>query len=480
MSDAAAQSKKAYSDEEVMRPAFRLVPATGRWGACRDLFMQVFDQAGNGTRTWHALPEDEWHLLASIFPARIVTYPVYTNPHAQRYLKPKHGRFHTLVYEDDRDEPLPESAEEATYEIDIRLAWRIFRDDCHFGLGLDEGLEPVWHSLASLPGVDTLVVRKRGVSEVVDNTVCLGLDQLDRFRLAFDRIARRGRELIKPTKRASVRNDLLAQLDPERFPRIVQDTQDDVLVRVRLDRSRSGNTMSRAERTSSVKVVRKQLQTLAVEAPTELLRLHAEIERVTLARMIEKYQEMLGRSTLTENHWQRFFETNIFILTMVFTRPVRLLHPQFHAKGSGLDGAGAQIGDFLLAERGQALAVVEIKKPTAPLMLNSTYRNSEVYGPAAELSGAVTQVLYQQSALQSHWLLHQSRTELKESRPDAIRCVVIAGMTPVDPAQLRSFEVFRNACKNVEIVTFDELLAKLTLLLELLTSQKDEPDDVPF
>lgn len=480
MNDSSGLLNREYSNDEVMHPAFRLEHAGEHRGRCRHLFMQVFEQTDDGTNTWRSLSTDAWHILASIFADRIVTYPVYTNPHAQRYLKPKHGRFHTLVYEDDGDESLPDSAEDAMYEIDRRQAWRIFRDNCQYGLGLDKELEPVWRGLAALGSVDTLVVRKRGSSEVVGNTVVLNLDELHRFRLAFGRIARKGRDLIKLSKAGDVHNDLLANLDPERFPRIVRDTASAPLVRVRLDSSSKDDATCRAERKMSVKVVREQLDTLAAEAPTELINLHAEIERVTLSRMIEKYEGLLAKSTLTESHWQRFFEQNLFILAMVFARPVRLLHTQFHAKGSGLDGTGAQIGDFLFAERGQALAIVEIKKPTSPLMLNSAYRNSEVYGPAAELSGAITQVLFQQSALHSHWLVHQTRTELKESRPDAIRCVVIAGTTPADEAQRRCFEVFRNACKNVEVVTFDELLDKLALLLELLTPQHEQPDDVPF
>jgi hypothetical protein len=55
------------------------------------------------------------------------------------------------------------------------------------------------------------------------------------------------------------------------------------------------------------------------------------------------------------------------------------------------------------------------------------------------------------------------------SGADAIKCVVVAGTLPTDPIQLRSFEVFRNACKDVDVVTFDELLAKLEFLEKYLT-----------
>lgn len=478
MSDHLDGPGKEYSDDEIMSPAFRLEKSIEGQNECRHLYMQIFERPEYKSKIWHSLSPDEWPLLASIFFDRIVMYPVYTNPCTQRYLKPKHGRFKTLVYQDDANDPLPETEEEARYEIDRRQAWRLFRDDCRYGLGLDEKLDPLWRSLSSLPKVDTIVVRKKGAAQISDNAVFVSERELNEFRLSFGRITRKGRELIKSSKSAIMRNDLLANLDPEKFPRIVRNDRDDVLLRVHANRR--ANTSDRAERKRSVKVVLEELGKLESEAPRDLMMLHAEIERVTLSKMIEKYESMLTKTALNETHWQNFFEQNVFILTMIFARPVRLLLTQFHAKGSSLDGTGAQIGDFLFAEHGQALALVEIKKPTSQLMLSSSYRNSEVYGPAAELSGAVTQVLYQQSVMQSHWLVHQTRPELKDSRPDAIRCVVISGTAPKEEAQRRSFEVFRNAYKNVEVVTFDELLAKLKLLLELLTPVKDDPEKIPF
>ncbi|MGN6259924.1 MAG: hypothetical protein ACTHNO_04255 [Ralstonia sp.] len=65
------------------------------------------------------------------------------------------------------------------------------------------------------------------------------------------------------------------------------------------------------------------------------------------------------------------------------------MHAQFHAKGSTLTGDGAQIGDFLFKEYGQALAIVEIKTPEAALLQGTAYRGQDVYGPNSELSGAV-------------------------------------------------------------------------------------------
>lgn len=61
-----------------------------------------------------------------------------------------------------------------------------------------------------------------------------------------------------------------------------------------------------------------------------------------------------------------------------------------------------------------------------------------------------------------------------------MKCVVITGMLPKDELQRRSFEVFRNSSKDVEIITFDELLAKLRLLSEHLASPETDNSEPPF
>lgn len=470
---------KEFSLEEVMTPSFRLECQINNGTPCRNLYLQTFERSPDNLDQWRSLPADQWHLLACILPDSIAMYPVHTRPYAQRYLNPKHGRFETLIYDGISINQMPETVEAAMTQIEMQLSGYLF-DECRYGLGLHKDLETVWRKLALLPRVDTIIVSKLKPTHINGGVVCINEFDLDQLRRVFNRVHRKGRELIKSSKEFYVRNELLASLAPERFKRIVQVDRGGQLLELRRVGPRQSLAAARAERQATVRTVRDHLETLASEAPRDLLKLHVEIERVTLAKMIEKYEEMMQKALL-EGPWQRFFEDNIFILTMIFARPVRLLHTQFHAQGSSLDGSGAQVGDFLFAEQGQALAIVEIKKPATVLMLNTSYRNSEVFGPNAELSGAVTQVLYQQSALRSRWLVHNERPEIRASRPDSIKCVVIAGTTPSDEAKQRSFEVFRNACKDVEVITFDELLGKLRLLLSHLNPPVTEANDpAPF
>jgi hypothetical protein len=78
------------------------------------------------------------------------------------------------------------------------------------------------------------------------------------------------------------------------------------------------------------------------------------------------------------------------------------------------------------------------------------------------------------------FLLQINSPELQHARSDSIRCVVIAGRMPTDEMKRGSFELFRNACKGVDVVTFDELLEKLRLMLRHLNNEQAATQDIPF
>ncbi|CRN00036.1 hypothetical protein [Pseudomonas sp. 34 E 7] len=460
-----------YDSEAILNPDFRLLSADEKGVACKDLYMQTFFSLDEPD-VWYPDVGTKWPKIARIFSDRIVTFPIFTNPHAKRYLSRRHGRIKTITYEMDSYD-LPDAEDQALILIDWQMPRPVW-NECAYGLGLAKELDPLWHGLVRLPDIESIVITQDSKLEIVEGTARIPRDCLDEMRRIFVRTDRKLRERIHIAKQWHVRNEILAKLSPERFPAYAQLTSTGELVEYRMVGNRPSPAAERHKREASIRTVRESAEQIARDSPRELINLHAEIERVTLATMIERFEKKLSLS-LPEAQWQTFFEENIFILSLLFARPVKLLHAQFHAQSSHLDGSGSQIGDFLFRELGQSLAIIEIKKPSSPLMQTKAYRNDKVYGPHAELSGAVTQVLFQKASLQNNWLYHQSN--LKNSLPDTISCIVIAGITPTEAEQRRCFDIFRHACKDVDVVTFDELLGKLKLLLHHLTPPATERDN---
>lgn len=463
-----------YDDEQIYTPNFRVQPGELNRVPCVDLFMETYFTFEDDD-AWYGYPEDKWHLLARITLDRIITFPVFTNPHAQRYLSRRHGRIKTIIYERSDSKLIPKTVEDAHWVIELAMGSKVW-NSVFYGLGLVKELDSITTSLMRVPSIDTIVVTLSDEVVLEGSSAKFPERYLLDMRRQFDSLKRKLNERIRNAKQWHVRGELLTKLDPKRFPAYVQVDSSGRLVEYRLAGAKPTPAVEKRERQETVKAVKENAKKIAAESPQELLALHAEIERVTLATMIERFEKKLDMA-LNEQHWQKFFEDNIFILSMLLARPVSLAHTQFHAQTSQINGSGAQIGDFLFKELGRPLAIVEIKRPSTPLMLSDSYRNKQVYGPHSELSGAITQVLFQQCSIRNNWLFHQSW--LAGSLPDVIKCFVIAGTSPTGEEQRRCFDIFRNACKDVEVITYNELLAKLKQLLEHLTPSVPEEAGEP-
>jgi hypothetical protein len=135
-------------------------------------------------------------------------------------------------------------------------------------------------------------------------------------------------------------------------------------------------------------------------------------------------------------------------------------------------GQHGKIADYLLRNQlTDAAVIVELKTPTALLLYDSEYRQ-DVFIPSRELSGAVQQVLEQRAQFMKQMHALQAELEPTEPRLEIVepQCVVIVGNTAqlATKSRRRSFEAYRTELRNVRIVTFDEMFAKLTGLAGLL------------
>lgn len=169
----------------------------------------------------------------------------------------------------------------------------------------------------------------------------------------------------------------------------------------------------------------------------------------------------------SEDFWQQTFNEHSYVLSQVFAVPVVFVQEKAYMGGARLDRSGGKYLDYLFAaESSSEVLLVEIKTPTARL-LGSEYREG-VYGPSAELAGAIVQVLTYKSHLTQDLkrLTEGTPHELKAFNP---RSVVVLGNSKselLDHSLRRSFELFRSSC-DVEIITYDELFRKVEVLAQL-------------
>ena len=145
-----------------------------------------------------------------------------------------------------------------------------------------------------------------------------------------------------------------------------------------------------------------------------------------------------------------------------------IINHKAYVGGKGIDNQGGNIVDFIYKNRlTENTVLIEIKTPSTKL-LSGPYRDN-VFSVSSELSGSVNQILTYKDELQKNYrdLKDQSKVTFQVFNP---KCIVIIGCLETEKfttIQQRSFEIFRNDLRSVEILTFDELFNKIEQLVRL-------------
>jgi Domain of unknown function (DUF4263) len=181
-----------------------------------------------------------------------------------------------------------------------------------------------------------------------------------------------------------------------------------------------------------------------------------------------------NKTNSDEEFWQKKLEENAFVLSQVFSSPIVILKGKAYVGGKGIENTGGNVLDYLCAnELTRNTLLIEIKTPLTPL-LGSLYRG-DVHNVSTELAGAMMQVSNSKDALlkNCHTLKADSASKFEAFNPP---CVVIAGNTGelTDSLRLKSFELFRNGLKDVSIIAYDELFAKIRHIVDLLEGKGKE------
>nr|WP_206696258.1 Shedu immune nuclease family protein [Agrobacterium leguminum] len=410
-------------------------------------------------------------LLLRIFPDALFVHPIHVGQGSKNYLQPKYGSLTEVVI--PRSTLAPYKLPQTVDDVDELLSSlpKGFETNWRLGLGLLYEYRLICRSVASIPGVNTLVVH--GQSGERDAIIrlpeyVLGIKRFHELRREITRTTTHFRREARLEKQRRVHKTLLQSADPVRFPPPEKKIKPDSIS----DLTKGGTVvagLSKRDRRAAVRLVQGSVATLAKSEPQTLLALKSEIELVTLQQLIERFQEMLGKD-LPEARWQEFLKSNPFILSMAFSAPAIMIQENAYVGGKQFYGGNGKFADFLMATASSGnLALVEIKKPHTDLLTKTAYRGADVFPPSQELSGAVYQVLDQQSQLHKNLLTFKDEIQRNDIHAHSIQCIVIAGKTPELPHLRKSFEIVRNSYANVTIITFDELCARLIEIQKALS-----------
>ena len=205
--------------------------------------------------------------------------------------------------------------------------------------------------------------------------------------------------------------------------------------------------------------------------------LHADLtlEEINLLlgrrQALEEFEAQIGKGEWDEAAWQDFFEKQSWVFGYGLDyRIMRLFDREMVVGAAGTDNRNKPTVDYLMTFTDYTV-LVEIKRPDTPIFQSRKSGRAGTWRFSSDFMDAVSQVLEQKaewlSAAQSGEQFDKLGTRRLEARTrDAKTILVIGNRAEFDQSRnLRdatikrdTFELFRHDTRNLEILTFDELL----------------------
>ncbi len=359
-----------------------------------------------------------------------------------------------------------------------------FIKDYDYGLGLRKPYRFLVNAVEKLSDCTEIVISKEfetGINQE-KKIFYISFDDFEMARRSMDNITNLSRNAAVSVKQGTVYNFFAEKIEQPVIPITVGRHP---LRKLFTSVAQGEEHLSDDEQVAVLDVMAKNVKAIAETQPEKLVKLQSDIELATLDNMIARFEEMIKKK-LPESDWQKFLNENPFILSLAFGYPIIKVQDQASVGGRKITGSGDKIADFLVKNSmTNNTAIIEIKKPQTELLNKKPFR-SGVYTPSSGLSGSINQVLDQKYQFERQIAQIKDNSGINDIETYSVHCCLIIGKMPSDKGRQKSFEFCRRNSKNVEIVTFDELLKKLKELANFLNLAKTKPPpqderfDAPF
>ncbi|WP_029462311.1 Shedu immune nuclease family protein [Serpentinimonas barnesii] len=406
----------------------------------------------------------------------LTIYPLSTFGDRSDFLKPKYGQIERITL-DDTDIISGVGWDATSTPEDVRDVLEnlppTFTKDYAYGLGLAKPYRFIIDAVEALSDCSEIVITDKhatGPTQDGDGIFYISTQDFEQARVELNKIDRHAQSAVRAVKWTAAHNILAERLGvPKQDPKTGRHPYRKLFTAV----AEGKEELSEEDQNAVIGALTSHAADIAEDQPEKLAKLRGDIELVTLEALITRYEGMLG-GNLVEGRWQDFFNENPFILNMAFGYPVIKVRDQASVGGRKLSGDGEKITDFLVKNSlTNNTAIFEIKTPQTSILNKTPFRDG-VYTPSADLSGSINQALDQRYQFQKQIAQIKDNTRLYDIESYAVHCYLVIGKTPDGDNRKKSFELFRRNSKDVEIVTFDELLEKLKQLSAFLRAAEAE------
>lgn len=327
-----------------------------------------------------------------------------------------------------------------------------FTKTLKFGLGLEKKYKTIVNTLCKyLKGVKKFVLSMDSPTRICKSKFIINDSDFDKIRRGINRNDVFYQKESMSAKELFVYDNLLHELEPSVYPELKTKPSKNVIYKI-------------LKNTDFRKLSDEDKQSLSV------LKENTDLSFFTV--VLEEFERKL-QTVHSEREYQRFFENNPLLLTMIAGTPYVQFKNQAYVGGKSFDNLNGQYPDFLLKHKMTNNAfIVEIKTPQTALLDKNKYRESGVYSVSKELSGAISQLLTQKYQLETDIASLIKNSEDREMEAYNVQGLIVIGRLSLleEKVMKRSFELFRHNQKNLRIITYDECLAQLKAFVNFLSN----------
>lgn len=407
----------------------------------------------------------------------VTIHPVCTFANRSDFLQPKYGRIERITLENP-NMSFPTFTYSAATDFELVLEFleelpSTFIKDFSYGLGLAKPYRFIVDAVLELSNCTDIVIADNnatGPCQFESAFFYISKSDFEQARRSMNSIGDLAQKAVRAVRSAAAYNIFAARLGvTKKEPTVGRHPYR----RLFTGAAQGQDELSKDDQNAILSAMRINAGNLTEDQPEKMAKLRSDIELVTLEQLIQKYECMLGKRH-AEDRWQAFFNENSFILNMAFGYPVVKVRDQASVGGRKLSGDGEKITDFLVKNSlTNNTAIFEIKTPQTAILNKKPFREG-VFTPSAHLSGSINQALDQKYQFQKQITAIKENTRLYDIESYAVHCCLVIGKSLDDEDRMKSFELFRRNSKDVDIITFDELLEKLKQLCKFLRTTDEE------
>lgn len=337
------------------------------------------------------------------------------------------------------------------------------------GYGVTKQLKPLIKVIESNLDVENITISKKKKTHIDGTSLILNYKDLEKIRKQISSVLR-----VSYEKNKTLVNNYFSQLFPSKFENKRETYQKGTIDKILSDYEDITKNLSAEDKS----VLLTLFDTVSsskkdIFEKRKLIATREKIEKRFIEDILGEFERKLELKKINEEKWQEFFKENAWIFSQLFAYPTVLFKDRAYVGGKTIQDKDGKVVDFLYKNRlTKNSALIEVKTHTTKLLGNKPYRGTDVFHMDKELSGAIGQVLDQKETYCKKFDSLRGENDISSFNP---KCIVIIGrISDVREEQSKAFELMRSSLKDVEIITFDELYARIKSILSIFKNDEDE------